>query len=724
MREFFEAIYGENTGQASITRNDVHGNPVMDRYFTYPDQLDAMVEYCERYAHENVYFTPTLMRSTSRTKSAASKLHVAFADADLFDITTFKAEPSIIVRTSEEKHHVYWVLEDEDNPFEIEKINHAISVAHPKDETGLDTGWAANKLLRVPGTSNLKYDTRFEVTWEHMGVVYYTHELESHYPKVETGQVQFREREDLPTRAEAMNSVEWSSTISDILEERFRRGNRSEALHFATHELFRAGATDEVAFVLLKDSNLNKWAQDGMANADDKLWDDIQRSRSKSNVVVAADASPLATKAAMTEDVVVNFLTKEEQDNLPTTFVDEFVAWSASKTHTNKEFQIAAGFNILSTIFSDFGHVPMQFGSLPLNLWFIVGGRSTFDRKTTVLNQMLHVLDMLSDGEDYSYELGSDFTMSGLSERLLKLPNRSGVVHVDEFQGFLAELSKNYMAGTKDSLTELYSGKVKGKLRSTGDTKVQKSVKFSLNFYAMGIAKHIIESLSKDDFLSGFLTRFAWVVPQTEDEQFDPNLGFELEPLEIQKGGDHVLMDMIDRLRGARDTFEGFTSALDDLTRPIRPTPETFERMKQYRIQVFDAAKRLNREEISSSAERLTQHTLKCAALLAMSEGKQVVEVQHMVSAINFSNSWFQNLIYAAEQVSDTGWVKDQEEICTALLEEGSTMSAKGLYAKFSGKHKPRDYNELLKSLVDSGQIEVVPEGKKTVVNYVGGYDA
>lgn len=723
MKDFFTFVFEGGVGLVCASRTDQEGKPVRDKFFKYPEQLDDLVKHCTRFSHESIYFVPNLLSEESRRATAVSYGTVAYGDADLFPLEDLKVAPSMVVQTSPDKTHVYWKIEDTTDPAEIERLSTAVSRAHPKETTNYDHGFSRAKLLRVPGTTNLKYETPFKVTYEITGETYTADEFALEYPRAEVGVVVKSELPaEIPTRAEAMQQISFTHELNDILYGTYRKDTgRYKALHLALHELFRAGATDAVAFALVEGTDLHKWRTDGVSDADKRLWEDIQRARGKSELLGVDDAAPLAVVEAVEEYKHIDFLTKEERASLKPTLVDEFVAWSASKTHTSPDFQIAAGINILSTVFSDFGHVPMNFGNLPLNLWFLVSGRSTTDRKTTVLYHMMDVLSALYREEDYHYNFGSDFTVAALSDQLLERPNRSGLVHVDEFQGFLAELGKNYMAGTKDALTAMYSGRIKGKLRSTAEKKMRPEVNFQLSFYAMGITTQIAEALSREDFLSGFLTRFIWVTPAKDFISPDINDGFELAPLGVQEHGDDAFLSLVGKLRDARYHFEMFADGLDAPTAPIRPTDDAMRRIHKLRTDMVGVARDFGKDELISSADRLSQSVLKVAALFAMADCRLEVKVCDVLSATQYANAWFMNLLRMEDQVNSSNWVKDQEDIIAALISKQSSVDSRELYRMFKDIHKPRDYNEILKALSDAGEIQLVQDKKKVMVNYVGG---
>lgn len=730
MKDFFAFVFGEGSGYVCVTRTTRVGDenvPNRDKYFSYPEELDEMVTHCTRYAHESIYFVPTLLSEKNRRKPAVSYGEVAFAEADLFPVADLRVPPSLVVQTSPNKTHVYWKITDETNPLELERLSHAVVVAHPKDETGLDTGYNAVKLLRVPGTTHLKDPSNpHKVTYEITGEVYTVAEFAEKYPLPEAGAViDSKMPENIPSREDAMMMIKWTPEIGEIITGEYKKDTqRFKALHLAQHELFRAGATNEVAFAILLDSELNKWAADGVGDSSQRLWEDIQRARAQSELVSTDDAIPLAVVAPKTPTKYerVEFLTEDERKLIEPTFVDEFVAWGQSKTVTSPAFHVAGGFSVLSTVFADFAHIKLRWRE-PLNLWFMPSGRSTIDRKTTVMKQMLQVLRDLEQEDEYDYDLGSDFTVNGLSDLLLDKPHRSGIVYVDEFQGFLKELGKNYMAGTKDGLTAMFSGDIKGKLRSSAAVKRRKAIPYSLSFFAMGITNQIAENLDRDDFLSGFLTRFIYVSPAEDWIEPDIMDGFDLPDENEFFELDQAYNKLVSRVRNARSWWDGCTDKLSD-TQPMNLNHDAHERMGKFIKAMTDNVKSQGKDELVSTTYRMGLSVYKCAALLAMVDCKDTIELKHVLAAINYAGDWYMNILRMVDLISDSTWVTSKDEIVNVLISNGSSMDAQKLYAKFSDQYKPRDYAEFIKALQDAGEIQLVRPTKnstKTNVNYVGG---
>lgn len=721
MKDFLELIYGDGEGYACISLNDSQGNPTHDRYFQLPAEFDSMVAYAERNKHKDVYFTPALMNEKLRRKQNPKWLQVAYADADLCPVEDLLLEPSLVVQTSQEKTHVYWIISGETDPKVIEGLSHAVSLEHTKQESGLDQGWSSNKLLRVSGSTNHKYDEPWSITHKVSGLVYTVEEFKAVYSK--TFAVATHEYQGMPTkfpsRKEALESIQWTAELSSLLDGTYMpNSGRFLALHLAENDLFRAGATDEVAFVLLKDTDLHKWkTEPQIKNPDQNLWDDIQRARARLEEEPDQNV-PLAVK---NEEISIqhDFLTEDEKKLIEPTFVDRFVKWSSDRTNTSSNYQVAGAFSILSTVFADFGCFEMAYGIERLNLWYVMSGKSTIDRKTTVLNHMMEVLKGLED-DDYSYDIGSDFTTAALSDILLDQPQRSGLVQIDEFQGFLKELDRNYMQGAKEQLTAMYSGTIKGKLRATAEKKRRASVKYSLSFWGTGITDQIAEQLTRADFESGFLTRFLFVTP---DDNFKPGKvtdGFELADKVESARISEVQMSLITEIAKARDYWYGFLSSLNDEPQRLDIVPAVNDRIKKLIDDIIEIAQKENKPELISTAQRLGVSIYKCACLLSMVEGAQKVEMKHVIMAINYGQSWITNMFRMVDRVASTDWARRQSDIVDVLIEKGGAATHTMLFRKFKDLYTSKDFNVLLDTMISAGTVKLVPDGKVKRITYLG----
>ena len=721
--EFLEQVWGDLQGYVDIALM-VNGEVKNHKFFNWPDQKADLYQYVEKHKDEDVYFTPCLFSSPNRRRAIAKYAQVVYGDADLFPVEDLLVEPSITVHTSDGKTHVYWLIEGLEDASLAESLAHSVSEAHPKAKTGYDNGWSCTKLLRVPGTVNLKYSDKepYVVHAEYTGELYTLEEFTEHYPEVESHKVVHEDfPETLPKYADVLNSISMSTRLDSFLStNKFTKGSAgSEALYGLYTELFRLGATNAMTFVVAKQSALNKWDRDGHADADERLWEDILRARAKDGVFIEGDdeeedEDTIITVAPRAKSKGYDFLTESEKAKLGRTFVDEYLAWAKAKTDAAEKYHIAGAFTVLSTVFSDFGHAVPHWGETPLNLWFMVLGSTTLSRKSTSKALMLKCIEAMED-EKYHYDLGSKFTAEGLDEALRQNANRSALLHRDEIQGFMKEIdSKAYLAGIKGELTEIYDGKVTGKLRASGEKndKVRRGARVALNLFTMGIRDQLADYLTLEDFQSGFLTRFVYVSADALQRSAATDYIGQMDSTE-RTTGDPAFNAMIERLKEARDAWEAWNDPTER-TIAVPMNDAAHNRYNKFVTEALDAAQAQSKATIlEASASRLNTSVLKAATVLAMADSCDEVELRHMLAAINYCGQWFEDMVAMTDRISESGWKRDLDKLATMLVERGGTVSWKAAYRAFSSELKPREFLDRVQALEESGRLMLTTDKKQ-----------
>lgn len=725
-RTFLESVWGELQGQVTISR--MHNDQLKNhKFFTWPEQADDIWDYVAKYQHEDVYYTPVLFKANKRQRVLASKCQVVYGDADTFNLDDVRCEPSIIVRTSAGKTHLYWMIEGMEDAQLAETLSHSVSVAHPKATTGFDDGWSCTKLLRVPGTTNTKYVGEtgevYTVEVEYTGVTYTQEEFESYYPPVPEYTIDFKPfpEDKMPTYAEVLSNLPASTRLEGLLQTAAfpKKSAGSEALYALYVELMNLGATDEQVFVISERSPLNKWKRDGHRDADEKLWADIQRARVKDGTPIEGDEEEddedtIITVAPKPKSKGFDFLTPAEKESLQRTFIDDYLTWTKSKTDAPDAYHVAGAFTVLSTVFSDFGHAVPHWGDVPLNLWFMVLGSTTLSRKSTAKGYMLKCIEAL-EGENYNYDLGSKFTAEGLDEALRQNANRSALLHIDEIQGLMKQLdSKAYLAGIKGELTEIYDGKVTGKLRASGEEKdkKRKGARVALNLFAMGIRDQLADYLTEDDFQSGFLTRFIYVSAQPLQRTAETDYIGQQDKTERTKG-DPAFLNLIEKLKEARDVWSGWNDPTER-TIAVPMNAEAHQRFNEFVTAAIDAAQAQSKATILEAAtNRLSTSILKAATLLAMSDMCDEVELHHMLAAINYCGQWFEHLVEMTKRISESNWKRRQDKLMEAVFSKGGEISWAAAYRHFNAELKAREFTELVQSLEEAGLL-IMSKNKKT----------
>lgn len=103
----------------------------------------------------NVFFGPAMRSSKSSLKAAVLGAAALWVDADDPQKPLCTLPPTAIV-ASGRGYHIYWFLtEPTVNIAELEELNKLLVEDVPTADKG---AWNANRVLRIPGTTNLKYD--------------------------------------------------------------------------------------------------------------------------------------------------------------------------------------------------------------------------------------------------------------------------------------------------------------------------------------------------------------------------------------------------------------------------------------------------------------------------------------------------------------------------------------------------------------------------------------
>lgn len=723
-RDFFSTVFEDLKGRAVITLPNVTGKPVHDHWFQYPEDLDAMVELVEKNRTNDVWYSPILFKSDSRTKDNALVTQVLAADADTCEPDNFRVRPNLIVETSFERYHVYWMLTAGIDPNEGAKVNRRIAQVH-KDQ-GCDTAFVnAAKLLRVPGTSNMKHPGEIVIVNDYNPDAWLGLEtLEQAYPADEIPDMIEAVAEDMPqgledyvqntSVMELLTGMPNSTEIKQFFYTTYHDSKRSEALFKLCCLLFEEGMPAETVTAIAWNAKSNKF-KDEDPRGIKGLWDTAV-SKAKAAVAESHAKGTIGEPYVMPDytpslQEPTQFLTLDELEliSYTPTFVDEWTAWAKTKTDAPGEYHQAGAIILMSTIYSEFGYLLPTFGKLKLNIWMLLLGRSTKDRKTTSKSYVERMLRLMTN-EDFSYILPDDSTPGGLNVALQERADKSSILARDEAQGFFEEmLHQSYMAGGISYFTKLYDGWSGGRARASGDKKIAPSVPISFVFFLMGILTDSADVLTVRNFKQGFLTRFLYVTADRPEGYVEPPLEFLEE--EKKEEDDPVFRGLHTQLEVSRAHWD-MAHGGGDMAK-IGISPEAIKRFTQFREDTVRAVGETKYQEIiDSTSDRMTLSTLKLAALFAMHERQYEVSLTHMLQAIAYSGAWFDNTVEVASMISESEWLRDVNALETHIVNKGGKLSWHRAYQAFSDK-KPKDFEEMVQALESRGTMRRVPMGSR-----------
>lgn len=729
IKQFFQDVFGDNTGRAVIVLPNYSNKPTRDHWFSYPEQLDDMVALVDANKTKSVWYSPFLYASDERTKNNSIVAQVYAADADTCEPDSFRIRPSWTVETSPGRYQVYWKLNEaqtgHEPVVEVAKVNRRIAQAHKSQ--GCDTAFVNSaKLLRVPGTSNHKHPGAVVILADIDDYTYSVGAFEEVYPVSETPDAIDYEQIDMPdeiatfaldqgNRMKLMQGLPNSQALRSLMMDRWAPDKRSDMRYKLLCELYRLDLGDDAVMAIAWWAPSNKYTEDPRGVRG--LWAEAMKAKAEIAQEVDAYDKPIGDKEGWEHEVTsqvevrerTDFLTSEERETLPVSFVDEWVQWAGTKTDAPAEYHRAAAVTLLSAVYSEFGHAFPAFGELKLNIWMMVLGRSTKDRKSTSRGYLSKAFRALRTDE-YNYDLGDDVTPSGISLALHDRANKATVFSRDEVQGLFKELlHQSYMSGGLEVFTKLYDGWSGGRVRATGEKKVLDSVPVSFLMFLMGILTESAEVLTVTNYRSGFLTRFVYVIGSRPE-------GYEPPPLEQGKrteGGsqDPVFDGMMNHLITNRAWWE--LRGGDGQTFELVVEDDAWTRFQEFMVEASRAADDSPYAEvIGTTTERMQITVLKLATIFAMDDRATKVKMQHMLQAIGFAGEWFDNAVTVASMVSESEWQRDVDKLEAYINQKGGKISYAMAYRAFKDK-RAFEFEEMVVALERRGVLNRIQNGSR-----------
>lgn len=108
---------------------------------------------------QDVYFAPAVFSERSARRECVLPSAWAFADLDYVHPSDAVILPTVAWQTSPGKWQAMWLMNNLVERLELRSLNRAIC-----QSSGADPGtWNENRILRVPGTTNMKHERKREM---------------------------------------------------------------------------------------------------------------------------------------------------------------------------------------------------------------------------------------------------------------------------------------------------------------------------------------------------------------------------------------------------------------------------------------------------------------------------------------------------------------------------------------------------------------------------------
>ena len=262
--EFFDVIYGEQAGYVTLNTIDQsmpQGSPgaITEKFIKWPGNRSLVERYTRIRQDEDVYCSVAVFSQKERTgRDTAATAQVVWADADTCPIDAFDVPPSVIVKTSEGRHHAWWVLDKPESASDCSAVARTIAKRHA--DQGCDHGFQVSKILRVPTTTNNKGEP-FLVTAQDTGARYSLAQLQEAYPPAEAVAVSSG---DVPDECSQQELFELQAHIPPDLIDLYTTQplpgqSWSQRAYRLEVDLLRFGFSPEDVLNLMMDAACNKY---------------------------------------------------------------------------------------------------------------------------------------------------------------------------------------------------------------------------------------------------------------------------------------------------------------------------------------------------------------------------------------------------------------------------------------------------------------------------------
>jgi len=699
--------------------NGAQKREMTERFFLYPDQLDAAARAVEDGKYlADVYYCPQLFESARRRKDNVHQCPTVWADLDSCPPEKLLITPSYLIESSPGRHQGLWSLAHAVPPHVAEDMSKRLAYFHAGD--GCDrSGWDLTQLLRVPGTPNHKYSGQPEVFLsKYSGALYTVRDFEV-YPEVKHSaflKTPMPTVEQLPKDEPEDLLQKYKHALLPATYDLFSvtpDGEWSEKLWKLEMLLFEMGMTREEVFVVSWAAACNKYRRDGKDRS--YLWVEVCRAFVSYNERVNAVVFPGAD--------VRDLLTPQEEDDASKEygFVEEYIEWASSLGDAATQYHQAGAFTILSALLSGRVTLPTSYGPVVPNLWFMILGDTTLTRKTTAMDI---ATDLLQD-VDPDAILATDGSVEGLLQGLSTRPKRPSIFLRDEFSGLLEMITKkDYYAGMAEVLTKLYDGKLQKRILRKEEITVRDPI---LLIFAGGIRNRVQGLLTHEHVSSGFIPRFVFVTAESDTSRLQP-----LGPPTVKDLGNRDLL-----IRRMERLVEGYGQASHVTVRalnqkvPAEPnvraelTPDAWTRYNLLENDLVKSGLESEKPELMTPLfDRLSKNILKAAILLAAArqvdqEGVTVEEAD-IVHAIRYGKQWRAYAIEIVNGIGKTSYERDLERILGAIVKRPGIARS----ALMQSYHlTAQQANAIFDTLMQRGQISMsrTEMGKQIYHPLIGG---
>lgn len=706
---FIDAILPD--GLVSVWRRGQTGPhaPIdIEKWLHYPEDRDSIISEISEHADSDVYLTPASYKIESRKLENVARVRAAWLDNDPFDPKGLRVQPSIVVESSPGRYQSWWQLDREYDALEVAHVVKKISYAHRNDGADVSSH-AANKLMRVPGTTNSNHGFGVPTkTISSTGAIYTLEELSEAYRDVEVSAPRLKHASQESNVNDPGDLPDYLSTLSKIPKQLLQTAttqvkegmNRSDLRYRLLCDLFRFGGLtyDEVLTIAWHAPASSKWSMEdprgiaGLTFEADKAFAEVEYE----NEIRENTPRPEDVKSTIQH---ISLLRDAERISLPgiKNFITEYMSWAETKSSVNNPpYDLMNAWVALSLMYGPHFFIPYENGDRYLNLYTFTLGQTT-SGKTQSKNRLMKIAtECFSD--DAGFNLGGNMSPEALATKLLDREDQVSFINKDEVHGWLKTLVDprgGYQTGLVEDFAELHDGFLPPVLRKSMKEDSGKSARVCVVMHMMGTPEEVVKVLTRDLFKSGFLARFIWCIGN---------------PRNVTKASLKTKLRSGARAVEDRDEMvHKWVLERNQMVNPTRAMPIDFSdvigRLDEagWDLVRLVGENDANYDILNPSLTRLADTIKKACGLLAVAAGRTKVTDDDVIFVLDQAETWAANLISIGSQISASEFEVACDEI-ERFVESRPEKQVTGptLFNRFKARN-PRDFRVQLESLADRG---------------------
>lgn len=475
----------------------------------------------------------------------------------------------------------------------------------------------------------------------------------------------FEAPSDVPLRLDAVETLE--KVNAPLAEQKFWEGRGIPDVKDLIRELREAGATEQEAYSISYDcaamrdlrsktlgKSMSTWGMVkeiyGAYEEDSDKWSDKP-----------LEAKPKEQVAPPREMKEIELLTEEERDSIRDypNFIDRYIL-SAKEVlaEPNMPLHYVNAWIALSSIVGDRADIQLKKGRVPLSLWGMSLAQSAAGKGDAKVI-FLQAIGAGRRGGFADVNAGGNASSEALMEFLAERDGKVSLFNTDEADALLKEMhdERSYQAKMMTLALDLYDGQSGRSLR-VGSAKdgVGDNVKTTFNMWLQTTWQGAVESLTSKDIGTGFIGRFLVAIgdgPKITQESLRLEFASEYQ---VEMGSHPLIKSMGDGI----NTLVG---RVKDLT--IRTaSEEVMDRFVKSRQDVLAYIKHHPmRDSLQGVMLRVTENMFKGAALLAVSEGRDKVEMADLLIALKSGQYWVRDALRLVDAISTSEYRKRVDDL-------------------------------------------------------------